>query len=356
MNDKTLKLLEDLTQLQGVPGFEDDVRAFVQERLAGVAEFETDNLGSLVCKKEGESTGPKIIVPAHIDEIGFMVKDITEGGYLRFSPLGGWLDQTLLGHVVTVQTREGDLQGVIGCKPPHLVPREDRNKVIKRKAMFIDVGARDKEHAEELGVRIGDPVVPEQRFSRIGDGKHLLSKAWDDRVGVALMIDLLEALRDTSHPNTVYGVATTQEEVGTRGAKTAAAVVDPDFCIVLDVGLATDMPGVEGESKVEFGKGAILYALDAGTIAHHRFNRFAQDIADREEIPYQLSLMELGGTDARPIHLHARGVPSLLLGIPSRYIHSHAGLIHTDDYDLTLALLIAVIRELSPDRAKELLA
>jgi len=354
MNKKTLEMLEKLTQVDGVPGFENAVREFIRKQLQGAAEFETDNLGSLVCKRSGTEESPRIIVPAHMDEVGFMVKDITEGGYIRFAPLGGWLDQTLLGHVVTVSTRKGALDGVIGCKPPHLVPREERDKVIKRKGMFIDVGATDKEHAQELGVRIGDPIIPRQDFRRIGDGKHLLSKAWDDRVGCGLMIDLLKALKKIEHPNTVYGVGTTQEEVGTRGAETAADVVDPDFCIVLDVGLATDMPGVEGEAKVELGKGPILYVLDAGTIAHHRFNEFVLGVAEEENIPHQVSVMELGGTDARPIHKHKRGVPSVLLGLPSRYIHSHAGLVHTDDYDATLDLLVAVVKALGPDQAAEM--
>jgi len=357
MKKTSLELLEKLTQLDGIPGCEDEVRAFMREQLEDVGELETDNLGSLVCKKVGKSERPRIIMPAHMDEVGFMVKDITEDGYLKFAPLGGWLDQTLLGHVVTVKTGKGDCTGVIGCTPPHLMPREERDKLIKRAKMFIDVGAPDKKYAtEKLGIRIGDPIVPTEPFRAIGDGKHLLAKAWDDRVGCALLIEVMKALKRTPHPNTVFGVGTTQEEVGTRGAKTAADVVDPDFCVVLDVGLATDMPGIEGEVKVEFGKGPIIYVLDAGTIGHRRFNSFVMELADRKKIPYQLSIMEGGATDARAIGLHGRGVPSLLLGFPTRYIHSHAGLIHTDDYDATLKLLLEVVKALSPEAAADLLA
>jgi endoglucanase len=232
------------------------------------------------------------------------------------------------------------------------MPREEREKVIPRKKMFIDVGARDKKHAAQLGVRIGDPIVPSEPFQQIGDGKYLLAKAWDDRVGCALLVDLLKALAHTKHPNAVYAVGTTQEEVGTRGAKTAADVVDPDFCIVLEVGLATDMPGVEGETKVSLGKGVDISVFDAGTIPDRRFNEFVLDIAERKKIPHQLSLMEGGATDARPIHLHARGVPSVLLGVPARYIHSHAGVIHTDDYDAALKLVLEVVKALSPARAE----
>ncbi len=357
MKKTSLELLEKLSQLDGVPGCEDGVRAFIRDRLKDVGEFETDNLGSLVCKKVGKNKSPRIILPAHMDEIGFMVKDITDQGYIKFVALGGWLDQTMLGHVVTVKSRKGDHRGVIGCTPPHLMPRDQRDKLIKRDKMFIDVGAPDKKYAtEELGIRIGDAIVPSQAFSVVGDGKHLLSKAWDDRFGCAVLVDVMQSLRKMQHPNTVYGVATTQEEVGTRGAETAADVVDPDFCIVLDVGLATDMPGVENEVKVEMGKGPIIYMMDAGTIGHRKFNNFVLDLADKEKIPYQLSVMVGGATDARSIGLHGRGVPSLLMGFPARYIHSHAGLIHTDDYDASVKLVQAVIKALSPAVAKDLMA
>ena len=355
MKKRSVELLKKLSLLDGVPGFEDDVRAFIRQALKGYATFETDNLGSLVCKKVGRKSGPRVMLPAHMDEIGFMVKDIGEEGYLKFAPLGGWLDQTMLAHVVTVRTREGDLDGVIGCTPPHLMPAEERKKLIKRDKMFIDVGARDKKHAAEvLGVRIGDPIVPRQDFRRIGDGKHLLGKAWDDRIGCALLIDLMRSLARVKHPNVVYGVATTQEEVGTRGAQTSAEVVNPDFCIVLDVGIATDVPGAEKETRVNLGGGPALYVRDAGTIAHHRFHSFVVDIAEKEKIPYQLSVIEGGATDARAIHLHARGVPSVLFGIPARYIHSHASVVHTDDYDATLALALAVVKKLSAAQARKL--
>ena len=356
MEDNTLDMLQDLTELDGVPGFEDQVREFIRERLEGVVEFEMDNLGSIICKKAGEADSPRLMIPAHMDEIGFMVKDITDEGFLRFAPLGGWLDQTLLGHVVTVHTRTGAVRGVIGSKPPHLMPAEERKKIIKRKTMFIDVGARDKEHAQdEMGVRIGDPVVPRQSFERIGDGEFLLAKAWDDRVGCAIMIDVLRRLADTSHPNTVFGVGTTQEEVGTRGAETAVDVVNPDFCIVLDVGLATDMPGIEGKAKTSMGEGPIIYMMDAGAISDRRFNEMVISLAEERDIPYQLSLMEGGATDARVIHVHSRGVPSVSVGIPARYIHSHAGLIHADDYDATVQLVLETAKSLSTERAEEMM-
>jgi len=237
------------------------------------------------------------------------------------------------------------------------MPKEEREKVIKKKQMFIDVGARDKDDAvENLGVRVGDPIVPVQPFVRMKNETHLLAKAWDDRVGCGLLVDLLVELGETEHPNTVFAVATAQEEVGTRGAETAADAVEPDFCIALDVGIATDVPGVEGERKVELGKGPIVYVMEAGTIAHHKFNEFLIETAENHDIPHQLSVMEGGATDARAIHLHGRGVPSVVLGVPTRYIHCHAGIIHTDDYEATLRLLLEVVKALGPEQARQITA
>ena len=356
MKKETLELLRTLTELDGVPGFEREVRDFMRSQLEGAVEFQSDNLGSLICKKAGSEEHPRIMIPAHMDEIGFVVKDIDETGCLRFATLGGWLDQVMLGHEVVVKTRKGDLPGVIGCTPPHMMPREEREKLIKRKKMFIDVGARDaKEAAEKFSIRTGDPIVPRQQFVLMKNPKLMMAKAWDDRVGCGLVIDLMRALRRVKHPNTVFGVGTVQEEVGSRGADTAADVVDPDLCIVLDVGIATDVPGIEGEVKVQLGKGPVLYMLDAGTISHQRFRDFMLEVAEEKKIPVQLSVTEGGATDGKVVQLHSKGVASVVFGIPTRHIHSHAGIVHADDYDAMLKLMLEVIKALTPAVADTLL-
>ena len=357
MRKRTVELLRKLTELDGVSGYESEVSDFIQAQLKGVAEFEKDNLGSIICKKKGTVGRPRIMMPAHMDEVGFMVKDVHESGCLKFAPLGGWLDQNLLSHVVTVKTRSADLPGIIAATPPHLMPPEDRDKVIKQRKMFVDVGASDAEDAREnFGIKIGDPIVPRQPFTVMKNEKYMLAKAWDDRVGCGLMIEVIRALKGQKHANSVFGVGTVQEEVGTRGAETAADVVDPDFCIVLEVGLATDVPGAEGEVKTSLGKGPIIYVMDGGTIAHHHLKDFILGVADKKKIPYQLSLLERGATDARAIHLHARGVPSIDLGVPTRYIHGHAGIIHADDYDATLRLAVEVVKALTPSKARAIMA
>jgi len=355
MKKSSLELLRKLSELDGVPGFESDVREFIRSKLKGKAEFETDNLGSLICRKRGSSERPRIMIPAHMDEIGFVVKNVDESGCLRFATLGGWLEQVMLGHQVCVLTRKGQLPGVIGCTPPHLMPKEEREKPIKKKSMFIDVGAKNKKDAEKMGVRIGDPIVPKQPFTVLANKKYIMGKAWDDRVGCALMIELIGKLQNVKHPNTVCCVGTVQEEVGTRGAETSADVVEPDFCMVLDVGIGTDVPGVEGEPRVALGDGPVLYMQDAGTISHKRFREFVIDLAEKKDIPCQLSLIEGGSTDARAVQLHARGVASVVFGIPARYIHSHAGIIHADDYDAMLKLMVEIIRALDEKKASNIL-
>ena len=355
MRQESLEVLRELSGMEGISGFEEEVRDYMQAGMEGMAEFSRDNLGSLICRKSGTAEGPRIMIPAHMDEIGFVVKDIEESGCLRFAPVGGWVDQVLLGHLVTVQTRGGNLPGLIGSQPPHLMPKKERGKLIRRKKMFIDIGAEDKDEARQMGVCIGDPIVPRQKFMHMENEKFLVGKAWDDRVGCALLMELIKELQNIRHPNTVFGVGTVQEEVGTRGGETSADVVGPDFCIALDVGIATDVPGVENEPKVELGKGPVLYMMDAGTISHRRFRDYVLDLAEEMDVPHQISLIEGGATDARSIHLHSEGVASVMFGIPTRYIHSHAGIIHTDDYDAMLQLLVEIVQGLDEDMADEIL-
>ncbi len=355
MKQESLEILRELSMMQGISGFEHEIKDYMRSQMEGLAGFSQDNLGSLICQKPGTAEGPRIMIPAHMDEIGFLVKDIDKSGCLRFAPIGGWLDQVLLAHEVTVQTRGGDLPGLIGCQPPHLMPKEKREKIIKRKTMFVDIGAEDKEEARKMGVRVGDPIVPRQRFTHLENEKYLVGKAWDDRVGCALIIELMKELQNIRHPNTVYAVGTVQEEVGTRGAETSADMVDPDFCIALDVGLATDVPGVEDEPEIALGKGPVLYMTDAGTISHRKFRDYVLDLAEELDLPHQVGLIEGGATDARAIQLHSKGVASVVFGIPTRYIHSHAGIIHADDYDAMLQLLVEIIQSLDGKSADEIL-
>jgi putative aminopeptidase FrvX len=264
--------------------------------------------------------------------------------------LGGWWDQVLLGQQVIVKTCKGDLMGVIGAKPPHYLPANERNKVVQKNDMYIDVGATSREEVIEVGVRLGDPIVPASVFHVLANNKSYMSKAFDDRIGVALMIDALRHFSQDPSPNVLYGVATVMEEVGTRGAKTSAEVVDPDVAIVLEVGICGDVPGIEPEqSDIKLGGGPSLSLLDARMIPNLALRDLVIETAKELDMPLQFSTMVGGATDGSQIHLHRVGVPTVSLEVPARHIHSHAAIIHRDDYDRALQLLVAVVEKLDAE-------
>ncbi len=354
--DETLELLKEITDVSGVSGYEGEVRKVIKSHLKDITEIEYDNIGSIICKKTGSSEKPKIMLAGHMDEIGFMVKLITEEGFIKFSNLGGWWNQVMLAQRVVIKTSKGDVQGIIGSKPPHILSDDERNKVVDRKDMFIDVGAENAKQAkEEFSIRPGDPIIPFSPFQVMNNGKSYLAKAWDDRIGCALFIDVIKNLVNERHPNTVYGVGTVQEEVGLRGARTSAWAIQPDVGIALEVGIASDVPGGKKEDSMQMiGKGPALLLYDSSMIPHIKLRDLVIDTAKEKDIPLQLDIMERGGTDAGTIHINMRGVPSVVIGVPCRYIHSHSGIIHRDDYDNTVKLLMEVVKKLDAETTAKL--
>ncbi len=345
--DNTTRLLQELTEAHGVPGYEGPVRAVTCRLLEGLGEITRDQLGSVICHKTGKQDGPRIMLAGHMDEIGFMVKLITDEGYIKFIPLGGWFDQVLLGQRVVIKTRRGDVVGVIGVKPPHMIPADERNKVIERKEMYIDIGATSLAEVEAAGVRVGDPIVPRADFVIMANGKSYLSKAFDDRVGVALMISALQELQGQPHPNEVYAAATVMEEVGLRGAATSVEVVNPDVAIVLESDIAGDVPGVgKDESSVRLGKGPTVLMYDARMIPNLKLRDLVMDTAKEIGISIQTSAIEGGATDGAAIHLHRTGVPTVVIAVPARHIHSHSSIMHRDDYDQAVKLLVELIKRM----------
>lgn len=346
--DETLTMLKDLTDAKGIPGNEREVREVMKKYIAPFAdEVTTDGLGSLIAKKTGREGGPKIMVAGHLDEVGFMITQIDDKGFLRFQTVGGWWSQVMLAQRVTVVTRKGDVTGVIGSKPPHILSAEARKKPVDIKDMFIDIGASSREEAEGWGVRPGDMVVPYFEFTVMNNEKMLLAKAWDNRIGCAIAIDVLKQLKDVDHPNVVYGVGAVQEEVGLRGAKTATYTINPDIGFAVDVGIAGDTPGIsEKEAMSKMGKGPQVVVYDASMVSHKGLRDFVTDIADELDIPYQFESIPGGGTDAGSIHLTHNGVPALAITIATRYIHSHAAMLHRDDYENAVKLIVEVIKRL----------
>ncbi|MED4203114.1 M42 family metallopeptidase [Neobacillus mesonae] len=346
--DETLTMLKDLTDAKGIPGNEREVRDVMKKYIEPFAdEITTDGLGSLIAKKVGKEGGPKIMVAGHLDEVGFMVTKIDDKGFLRFQPVGGWWGQVMLAQRVTIVTRKGDVTGVIGSKPPHILSPEVRKKPVEIKDMFIDIGAASQEEAEGWGVRPGDMVVPYFEFTVMNNEKMLLAKAWDNRIGCAIAIDVLKQLEGVEHPNVVYGVGAVQEEVGLRGAKTATYKIEPDIGFAVDVGIAGDTPGIsEKEAMSKMGKGPQIVVYDASMVSHKGLRDFVTDVADELNIPYQFESIPGGGTDAGSIHLTHNGVPALAITIATRYIHSHAAMLHRDDFENAVKLIVEVIKRL----------
>jgi putative aminopeptidase FrvX len=342
------KMLEELTTAIGVPGNEREARGVMKKYITPYAdEVFTDRLGSLIAQKTGDANGPKIMLAGHLDEIGLMVTQITEEGFLRFQTLGGWWNQVMLAQRMTVATRKGHLMGVIGSKPPHIVSPEELKKPYPIKDMFIDIGATSKEEAEAFGVRPGDPVVPICPFTEMANPKLLMAKAWDNRVGCAITIEVLKRLQGKNHPNTVFGVGTIQEEVGSRGAKTSTKMIEPDLMIAIDTGIAGDTPGITpNEAMSKIGKGPQLMIYDGSMIPHTGLRDFVVDLAEENGIPFQYEVLARGGTDAGSSHLVGNGVPSLALTLPTRYIHTAASIIHIDDFEYTVQILVKLLEKM----------
>ncbi|MBO8156418.1 MAG: M42 family metallopeptidase [Bacillaceae bacterium] len=354
--DETLTMLKELTDAKAIPGNEKEAREVMKKHISPYAdEVYTDHLGSLIAKKTGDEQGPKIMVAGHLDEIGLMVTRIDDKGFVYFQTVGGWWNQVMLAQRVTIMTRKGDVTGIIGSKPPHIISAEARKKPVEIKDMFIDIGASSKEEAEDFGVRPGDSIVPYFDFTVMKNEKLLLAKAWDNRIGCAIAIEVLKRLKDEKHPNIVYGVGTVQEEVGLRGARTSAHAIQPDIGFAVDTGIAGDTPGItEKEATSKMGKGPQIILYDASMVSHKGLRDFVVDTADEQDIPYQFDAIAGGGTDSGAIHLTANGVPALSITIATRYIHTHAAMIHRDDFENAVKLIVEVIKRLDRDKVNEI--
>ncbi|WP_413378987.1 M42 family metallopeptidase [Alkalihalobacillus sp. 1P02AB] len=347
MNQETMSLFKTLTELQGAPGFEHGVRRFVKEELSKYTdEIVQDKLGSIFGVKRGDEAGPTVMVAGHMDEVGFMVTSINEKGLIQFQTLGGWWSQVLLAQRVQIMTDEGPVIGVIGSIPPHLLDEAKRSKPMELKNMYIDIGADDKADALKIGVKPGQQIVPICPFTPMANEKKILAKAWDNRYGVGLSIELLKELKNESLPNILYSGATVQEEVGLRGAQTAANMIKPDLFYALDASPANDATGGK-DAFGHLGKGALLRILDRTMVTHHGMREFILDTAESNDIPYQY-FISAGGTDAGRVHTSGNGVPSAVIGICSRYIHTAASIIHIDDYAAAKELLVKLVK--SSDR------
>ncbi|WAH35727.1 M42 family metallopeptidase [Alicyclobacillus dauci] len=353
-----IEVIRELCDANGISGYESNVRKVYEQHLTPLSEsIVRDNTGGIVGVKTGDAKGPRVLVTGHLDEIGFMVTNITKEGFIKFQTIGGWWSQVMLSQRVVVQTRKGDVIGVTGSKPPHILPAKERNEVVEIKDMFIDIGAFSREEAEEMGVKPGDAIVPWSPFTQMTNSKLFVAKALDNRLGCATALEVLRDLQGEKHPNTVYAGATTQEEVGLRGARTLVHKVDPDVAIALDVGIAGDTPGVSEDERghlADVGKGPLLMIFDGSMIPNNRFRDFVLDTASDAKIPVQVESLQGGGTDAGAFHLHGIGVPSVAIGYATRYIHSHNAIFHQDDFENGVRLVTELVKRLDSTVVKDI--
>ncbi len=351
-----VKLLKEVTEAMGVSGYEGDIVAILKKRFGKHVTIARDRIGSIIAKKAGSSEKPKIMFAAHMDEIGFMVKAITKKGFIKFIPIGGWWAGNLPGMRVKIKTKKGKfIPGTIGLKPIHDLSSEDQKKLPKIEDMYIDVGTTESFNIKEkLNIRPGDPVVPDVQFEQLANSDLYMAKAWDDRVGCAILIELLNNLTATEHPNTVFLTGTVQEEVGLRGAKTSAYAISPDIGFALDVSICRDTPGNENDAVEKLGSGVGILIHDRTMIPHAKLKEFVCELADVNNIPYHFTSIK-GGYDTGTIHLTNFGVPCLALGVPTRYAHSGSSIISLEDYENVLNLTTLIVKNLDAEALQQII-
>ncbi len=336
--------LQTLSDAFGVAGFEDEVREVLHGMVSPYAEScETDTLGNLICSR---GSGDPVMIDAHMDEVGFMVKWIEKDGYLRLTALGGWDDRILMAHRLTIRTRSGqDVYGVIGSTPPHISSDGERDKVVPLDDLFVDIGARSRDEAEAFGVHIGDPATIHYPFLRMREG-YATGKAFDDRAGCLVVAEALRILAKEKLPYKLVANFSVHEEGGLRGAKVAAYRIAPKLALALEGTIGADMPGVpEAKQPVRLRHGPAITLADRSITVKPKLARFLEKIADENGIAYQYKLPAYGSTNAGAIHLERGGILAGVVSVPCRYIHSPVSTLYLSDLEATLKLVVAFLRK-----------
>jgi endoglucanase len=355
--DATAQLMRDLTEAPGPSGFEESVREIVVDAYEALdATMEYDGLGSVVATLPSSPAGPRVMVTAHMDEVGLMVQHVTPDGFILVKNLGGWLDQAFPDQRWTILGRNGPVPALSGLPTVHVTPPAQRGRVWALTEIFLDVGARSADEVTALGVRPGDGIAPMSLFTVLPNGRYA-AKAWDDRVGLAVMIAAARRIRAEGIrvPARVVWVATVQEEVGLRGAQTSVDLAHPDLGISVEAGVAADYPGIgPGQAQERLGGGPGIFLLDSSMIPNRKLRDFFFDVAEDEGIPLQPDVLTGYGEDGAEIQLYDTGRPSVNMTVPTRYLHAHTGIIQRSDFDQAVELLIQVLTRLDGPTVAEL--
>ena len=340
MNYELIDLLRKLSEAYGPPGYEDEIRQIMIKELEKVAdEVYVDNLGNVIAVRKGNS--PKIMLTAHMDEVALLITHIDKNGFLRFHVLGGIDPRVLYSQEVVIKTENEFVNGYIGAKPPHLLKPEERKKVPDIDQLFIDIGASSKEEVEKLGVSVGSTATFVPRFKELKNNR-VMGKAFDDRAGCTALIEVMRKIRNS--PCTVYAVATVQEEVGLRGARTATWQVEPDIGLAIEGTTSSDTPGTpEHLTSTKVGQGPAITIADKSMVTHPKILRRLIETAKENNIPFQFKRTVSGGTDAGSIHLTKKGIPAGVVSVPCRYIHSPLSILDLNDLENTIKLVDAFV-------------
>ena len=345
-----MSLLQRLSDAPGPSGFEETVRKIMVEEIkpyAGSLTF--DGMGSIIATQG--TNGPRVMIDAHMDELGGVVRRITPNGFLTMQMLGGWLDQALVDQRWIIIGSKGPVHAVTGIRDVHVMPADERTHVFARDSLFLDVGAKSAGDVEAMGVGPGDPVVPDSPFLIMNGSDQYLGKAWDDRVGCAVVVEAMRRLANKPLKAQLFYAITTQEEVGSRGAHTAADTIKPDIGIALEGGVVGDVPGAHPEeTQAKLGAGPGIFLYDSSELPNRKFVQYVKDTAQTNQIPLQLDLVQGYGDDSAEIQKSNGGVPTVNLVVPARYTHAHNGIINRKDFDRMVDLLVDLITGL--DAAK----
>lgn len=343
----SVALLKKLTEAHGVPGQEDAIRDIVRKELRGICDITVDYLGNMICykkatKKPSKGKPKKLMIAAHMDEIGFVVRYITDKGFLRIHTLGGWDPRMMAAQRVFVHSSSGVLNAVMmpGVKPKHLLTPAEAGKALTTNDYFVDTGLTVAQVKKKI--KLGDMVTMNRTFQEMGE--LYTCKAMDDRSAVYVMIEAMKAAK--THSVDVYGVATVQEEIGLRGATAAGSALAPDICVAIDITLANDIPGIPDELAItRLGEGTAIKFMDGSLICHPKVYQHFIDLAVKHKIPYQIEVLPMGGTDAGGVQRQHGGIPSFTLSIPTRYVHTVNETIHKKDLKASVDLMAKYISD-----------
>lgn len=352
--DKIIDLLRSLADAPGPPGFEEPVRKLMVEAIKPyVSSIRYDGMGSILATQGND--GPRVMVDAHMDELGGVVRRITPRGLLTMQMLGGWLDQALVDQRWIIIGSKGPIRAVTGIRDAHLLSGDERNRIFPRDSIFLDVGARSEADVLNMGIEPGSPVVPDAPFTVLNGTDNYLGKAWDDRIGCAVVIETMRRLASLPHSNQVIYALTTQEEVGLRGARTASELAKPDIGIALEAGVTGDVfAGRPEESQEKLGAGPGLFLYNGSQIPNRKFMSFVKATATASKLPLQFDLVQGYGDDSAEIQKSNGGIPTVCLLVPVRYTHAHNGIVNRKDFDQTVELLVALLQRLDAQAVKRI--